>query len=209
MAFLCGVECDGATYHSAKSARDRDRLRQEVLERLGWDLYRIWSTDWFRDPYGQTQLLKRYLEALLATKCQSAKASEGDNVVDFLPSSQQSLYRDEALESQRAGNNDEDDSAAAEALVRTDDPVEIGSRVSIRYLNGPRAGISANFWLTDRKETESFRMPGSITLRADSPLGEAVYRSYPGDVVTYKLADEEVRVELIDTELPETRVAAG
>ena len=209
VGFLCGVECDGATYHSAKSARDRDRLRQEVLERLGWDLYRIWSTDWFRDPYGQTQVLKRYLEALLATKCQSAKASEGNNVVDFLPSSQQSLYRDEALESQRAGNNDEDDLAAAEEPVRTDDPVEIGSRVSIRYLNGPRAGISANFWLTDRKETESFRMPGSITLRADSPLGEAVYRSYPGDVVTYKLADEEVRVELIDTELPETRVAAG
>src|SRR5690606_36997501 len=45
--FVLGIECDGATYHSARSARDRDRLRQEVLEGLGWKLYRIWSTDWF------------------------------------------------------------------------------------------------------------------------------------------------------------------
>jgi very-short-patch-repair endonuclease len=48
--YLLGIECDGATYHSAKAARDRDRYRQEVLERLGWQLYRIWSTDWFKNP---------------------------------------------------------------------------------------------------------------------------------------------------------------
>ena len=48
--FILGVECDGATYHSSRSSRDRDRLRQEVLEGLGWKLHRIWSTDWFRNP---------------------------------------------------------------------------------------------------------------------------------------------------------------
>ncbi|MGL5845821.1 MAG: DUF4011 domain-containing anti-phage protein Hhe [Aeromonas veronii] len=48
--YLMGIECDGASYHSAKSARDRDRLRQEVLERLGWKISRIWSTDWFINP---------------------------------------------------------------------------------------------------------------------------------------------------------------
>jgi len=45
--YILGVECDGANYHSAKSARDRDRLRQSVLEGLGWQLHRIWSTDWW------------------------------------------------------------------------------------------------------------------------------------------------------------------
>jgi very-short-patch-repair endonuclease len=45
--FLLGVECDGATYHSAPTARDRDRLRQFVLEGLGWKIHRIWSTDWW------------------------------------------------------------------------------------------------------------------------------------------------------------------
>ena len=53
-AYLLGVECDGATYHSARSARDRDHLRQEVLEGLGWRLHRIWSTDWFRNPVRET-----------------------------------------------------------------------------------------------------------------------------------------------------------
>jgi very-short-patch-repair endonuclease len=48
-SYLLGIECDGAAYHSTKLARDRDRLRQEVLERLGWKIYRIWSTDWIRD----------------------------------------------------------------------------------------------------------------------------------------------------------------
>lgn len=48
--YLLGIECDGASYHSARSARDRDRLRQAVLEGLGWRIHRIWSTDWFRNP---------------------------------------------------------------------------------------------------------------------------------------------------------------
>ena len=48
--YLLGIECDGASYHSARSARDRDRLRQQVLEGLDWNIHRIWSTDWFLDP---------------------------------------------------------------------------------------------------------------------------------------------------------------
>ena len=48
--YLLGVECDGATYHRAATARDRDKLRQAVLEDLGWKLHRIWSTDWWHDP---------------------------------------------------------------------------------------------------------------------------------------------------------------
>jgi hypothetical protein len=47
--FLMAVECDGATYHSSKTARDRDRLRQQILEGYGWNVKRIWSTDWFND----------------------------------------------------------------------------------------------------------------------------------------------------------------
>lgn len=60
--YIMGVECDGATYHSSKSARDRDRLRQEVLEGLGWYLYRIWSTDWFEDPLRETEKLRKIIE---------------------------------------------------------------------------------------------------------------------------------------------------
>ena len=48
--YLIGLECDGAMYHSSRSARDRDRLRQQVLEDRGWRIHRIWSTDWFQRP---------------------------------------------------------------------------------------------------------------------------------------------------------------
>ena len=48
--FIMGVECDGATYHSSKSARDRDKLRESVLVGLGWRIERIWSTTWFDNP---------------------------------------------------------------------------------------------------------------------------------------------------------------
>ena len=59
--YLLGVECDGATYHSSRCARERDRLRQEVLEGLGWRLYRIWSTEWWLNPKAEKQ---RLLDAL-------------------------------------------------------------------------------------------------------------------------------------------------
>ena len=47
--FAIGIECDGVTYHSSRTARERDRLRQTVLEDMGWTIYRIWSTDWIKD----------------------------------------------------------------------------------------------------------------------------------------------------------------
>ncbi len=58
--FLLGIECDGATYHSAPTARDRDRLRQLVLEGLGWNIHRVWSTDWwFNREIPLNNLLKK------------------------------------------------------------------------------------------------------------------------------------------------------
>lgn len=58
--FLLGIECDGVTYHRYPTVRDRDRLRQLVLEKLGWRIYRIWSREWFRDRNTQIeQLIER------------------------------------------------------------------------------------------------------------------------------------------------------
>lgn len=64
--YLLGVECDGATYHSAATARDRDRLRQHVLEGLGWRIHRIWSTDWWLDPQRELEKLVAKLEELVS-----------------------------------------------------------------------------------------------------------------------------------------------
>jgi very-short-patch-repair endonuclease len=60
--YLLGIECDGASYHSARTARDRDRTRQAVLEGLGWRIHRIWSTDWFRDPAKEMEKVLQAIE---------------------------------------------------------------------------------------------------------------------------------------------------
>nr|WP_319483466.1 DUF3320 domain-containing protein [uncultured Cohaesibacter sp.] len=60
--YLLAVECDGATYHSALWARERDRLRQDVLEGLGWTFHRIWSTDWFQRREMEIRRLQKALE---------------------------------------------------------------------------------------------------------------------------------------------------
>ncbi|EZP50038.1 DUF3320 domain-containing protein [Sphingomonas sp. RIT328] len=61
--YLLGIECDGASYHDARSARDRDRLRQSVLESHGWSIHRVWSTDWFQRPNEQLELIIARIEA--------------------------------------------------------------------------------------------------------------------------------------------------
>jgi very-short-patch-repair endonuclease len=64
-AYLAGVECDGATYHRAASARDRDRLRQAVLENLGWRILRVWSTDWWTNARREADRLHAVLNEML------------------------------------------------------------------------------------------------------------------------------------------------
>ncbi|MBL8330891.1 MAG: DUF4011 domain-containing protein [Rubrivivax sp.] len=63
--YLAGVECDGATYHRAATARDRDRLREQVLRGLGWEIVRVWSPDWWINPGGTLQRIHEQLSALL------------------------------------------------------------------------------------------------------------------------------------------------
>jgi len=67
--FILGIECDGAQYHSSRFARDRDKVRQQILESLGWRLHRIWSTDWFRNPKREIEKIKEVVK----------KISEEDN----------------------------------------------------------------------------------------------------------------------------------
>ena len=89
--YLAGIECDGAQYHSSATARDRDKLRQDVLEGLGWKILRVWSTDWFRDPgivadrvHGELERLRE--EDLEARKAVEAGPDEGGRDDDLFAS---------------------------------------------------------------------------------------------------------------------------
>ena len=61
LGYIAGVECDGASFHSGFTVRDRDKIRQSILERLGWNIHRVWSTDWFNSPDRE---MGRLIEAL-------------------------------------------------------------------------------------------------------------------------------------------------
>lgn len=74
--FLCGIECDGVAYHNSETARDRDRLRQQVLEARGWTMFRVWSTDWFKDRQGQIARLISLVEATRTRAMEEAQAEE-------------------------------------------------------------------------------------------------------------------------------------
>nr|WP_315434779.1 DUF3320 domain-containing protein [uncultured Pseudomonas sp.] len=87
--YVLAIECDGAAYHSSRSARDRDRLRQGVLEGLGWNFHRIWSTDWFRNPQ---QEIIRVVAAIEAAR---ARIAEGRQALpQVVPEPKHEIFRD-------------------------------------------------------------------------------------------------------------------
>lgn len=81
--YVLAIECDGATYHASHSARDRDRLHQQVLESKGWNFYRIWSVDWFKDRKNEEERLFLAVdEAIKETgiDCPSSVSSDSQEV---------------------------------------------------------------------------------------------------------------------------------
>jgi very-short-patch-repair endonuclease len=90
--YLLGLECDGATYHSAPSARERDRLRQEILEAHGWSIHRIWSTDWFQRAKVETD---RLLKAIAAAKSSVSSDSIQSENSELFPEPKVAVRRDE------------------------------------------------------------------------------------------------------------------
>jgi very-short-patch-repair endonuclease len=118
--YICAIECDGANYHSTRSARERDRLRQSVLEGLGWKFHRIWSTDWFRNTELQKQKLRVVLSEFLSSinLSEPAKNDEAENEAHELLAE---------TESNTIGSSDGSDSyeEAKFSVSKTAEPYEV------------------------------------------------------------------------------------
>lgn len=82
---VLAIECDGASYHSSESARDRDRLRQEHLERLGWTFHRIWSQDWFHDKPAEIERARAAYEEAAADEADPAEEDDEEGEWDEGP----------------------------------------------------------------------------------------------------------------------------
>ena len=76
---VLAIECDGASYHSAPLARERDRLRQEILERLGWTFHRIWSTDWWNQREAEVVRAREAFDAACRAADRADASGSGDS----------------------------------------------------------------------------------------------------------------------------------
>jgi very-short-patch-repair endonuclease len=137
--YVLGIECDGAMYHSARSARDRDRLRQQVLENVGWRLHRIWSTDWFRNPAAETE---RAVQAI-----EQARHSATRNTTDAL---EMAATTPEAP----VGITREGFSAGSTALAESYQVAQLPAAIRNRELHQHNLGQLAG-WLTQIVRIES------------------------------------------------------
>lgn len=102
--YLVGIECDGASYHGARSARERDRLRQSVLESHGWTIHRIWSTDWFQRPNEQLDLVVARIES---AKAEHDAQLAGKRANRAVPVNILSIEREDVTEIGLVANDDQ------------------------------------------------------------------------------------------------------
>ncbi|WP_115864978.1 DUF4011 domain-containing protein [Halorussus litoreus] len=97
--YLLGIECDGAAYHSSKTARDRDRTRQAVLEDLGWRIHRIWSPDWVANKEEELADIEEKIEVVQTdggSTLQQASTTEVDSVeIDAIPEAERDTIESE------------------------------------------------------------------------------------------------------------------
>jgi very-short-patch-repair endonuclease len=89
--FILGVECDGATYHSSYSARDRDRLREQVLRKLGWKIHRVWAPTWATRRESEVRRLKEALEQARGLQAENAISEEDTDPAEMKESQPQEV----------------------------------------------------------------------------------------------------------------------
>jgi very-short-patch-repair endonuclease len=116
-AYLAGIECDGYSYHASATARDRDKIREQVLRDLGWEILRVWSTDWWHDHAHALHKLLAALDALADKKPQVFMAQTLATVSE--PSTQPPALHSEApAPTQGAASPDNFYEASYDATLR-------------------------------------------------------------------------------------------
>ena len=77
--YIAGIECDGLSYVHVKTARDRDHLRRTILQNMGWNLYRVWSTEWMRNPIAEGEALLTFLHSVVGKDGKVRHAMKSSN----------------------------------------------------------------------------------------------------------------------------------
>ena len=186
-AYLAAIECDGAAYHSGVSVRDRDRIRQEILESLGWDgrIWRIWSTDWFRNPQRETRRMLDFLKNLIGKPLPDVYLADEEEAVPARP--EPVVTRDaeapaSALEATPCARAEPRPSQASLDLAKTtviveedgdeDLEVEVGDLVTYAPMGTPDQDVSVR--LTSNRTAIDHGLIAETTPLAQTLLGAVV-----------------------------------
>jgi transcription elongation GreA/GreB family factor len=184
-SYLAAIECDGATYHSALSVRDRDRIRQEILESLGWRgrIWRIWSTDWFRTPRQETEKLISFLEDL--RESWKPEHASGEAWIEEGQGAGQPASRvpQELEPVENAAQAEMDREAVSSVLIDTEDDLEIEVGDVIRYVDLVNPSDVLTVQITHGKDDFA-----NGIVNESRPLAQALLGAVVGDEVALHLA---------------------
>jgi transcription elongation GreA/GreB family factor len=184
-SYLAAIECDGATYHSALSVRDRDRIRQEILESLGWRgrIWRIWSTDWFRTPRQETEKLISFLEDL-RRNWKPEHASGEAWIEEGQGASHPNSMAPEVTEAvENAHQAEVEREAVYSVLIDTEDDLEIEVGDVVRYVDLANLNDILTVQITHGKDDFS-----NGIVNESRPLAQALIGAVVGDEVSLHLA---------------------
>jgi very-short-patch-repair endonuclease len=189
--YLAAIECDGASYHSAVSVRDRDRIRQEILESMGWRgrIWRIWSTDWFRMPRQEAGKLVGFLEEL--RKTWKPEHSSGQSWVEI-------GTRGEA--SDAGGSRSTDLEAIKSTLLDFGDDLAVRVGDIVRYADLRKVDDILTVQITEDKTDL-----GAGLVHRGTPLAQTFLGGVAGDDVTMQQPGASARTfRIIEVKRPKT-----
>jgi len=175
--YLMGIECDGATYHSSRSARERDIIRQQVLERLGWRIYRIWSTDWFYNPIREFEKLKNSIQQALLDHRQD-------------PPAENEVIEPDSISGKEGEGVDGLCEAAAEQ--NNADIVELFDRVTYFEIKDDGEEIKRAVQIVPHQGNAN-----TGTINKDTPVGKALLGACEGEQIMCVLPMGEVRLQVV------------
>lgn len=177
--YLVGVECDGATYHSAATARDRDKVRSEILRGLGWRLVRVWSTEWWVDRDGALERLHKAIGAELEDQCARAvetrrvREIEAEVATKAIEAEGAAIAARDTADDQGAGEMPASDSVIAKGSQNQElEPMRLVAR-------GPSddrgASAKRTYCMANLSSLESTLLPGSFhDVSYDSTLEKCI-----------------------------------
>ena len=184
-SYLAAIECDGATYHSALSVRDRDRIRQEILESLGWRdrIWRIWSTDWFRTPRQETEKLISFLENL--RKSWKPEHASGESWIEEGQGARQpaTCATQDVEQTENTAQVEMEREWVSSLLIDSEDDVEIEVGDVIRYVDLAKPSDVLTVQITHDKDDFA-----NGIVNESRPLAQILLGAIVGDEVALHLA---------------------